>query len=394
MLEFGELRIFLLFPFLHPIFCYIKYKFENKIFEDLNKLYILKVLLILISIHFSLIFQLISEIISKIRRKRKQLKISISMEKKQKIYNEYSIFNYKVILLILFKTILLYSIFVIKFQNNNNNFYLGRFYIMFSLAIWSYFIIGINMYNHQILSLLIISLGTIFFLGINIFINNEELNIFLIYLFLFYCLFCLNAVIKKFIVEKYYISPFLLLFLEGMFGLVIDLTLAFIFYHYNFFSINDFFLILKIENIFPLCIYIISLGITQMFIMITIYYFNPTMVGVCDYLSVFFEDILFKFQWYQIIGYILIISGCFIYNEIIILHFCNLEKDTKKYLEKRGDNFDNNDIVKEIFIESENNLNNNILLLLKHSIFGIYLNFFKNKFKKSLNNVLKYFKKI
>ena len=346
MLEFGEIRIFLLFPFLHPIFCYTKSTFEKKIFKDLN-IYIFKVLLILISIHFSVLFQIIFEIISKIKRKRKQLIISESINKKQKI-NEYSIFNYKVILLILFSIILQYSIIGIRTQDNYNAFYLGRFYLMFSTALWSYFIMRINLYIHQIISLLIISLGTIFFLGINIFINNEKLNIGLIYHCLFFFIYCLHFVINKFIVEKYYISLFLLLFLEGILGLVIDLLLTFIFYHYNFFSINDFFLILKIENIFPLCIYIFTLGITQMFVMITIFYFNPTMIGVCDYLSIFFEDLLFHFEWFKIIGYFLIIIGCFIYNELIILNFCNLEKNTKKYVNKRGDNLNEVGVIKTI----------------------------------------------
>ena len=342
MLEFGEFRIFLLFPFLHPIFCYTKFKFEKIIFGELNELYFIKVLIILISIHFSLLFQIIFEIISIIRRKRKNLVVFKSIEKKQKMFNEYSIFNYKVILLNLFVIILQYTIFAIKLFKNSNYLYLGRFNLMFSIALWSYFILKINIYNHQIISMIIINLGTIFFLLINIFINNEKLNLlYSIYYFLFIFIYCLNVVIKKLILEKYYISPFLLLFVEGIFGLIIDLIIVFIFYHYNFFSMDDFFLIIKKDNIFSLSIYILSQGMTQMFITITIFYFNPTMTGVSDYLSVFFEEILFKFQWYNIIGYFLIIIGCFIYNELIILTFCNLQENTKKYLEKRGDNFDN-----------------------------------------------------
>ena len=357
MIELGEIRIFLLFPFLHPIFCYTKYKFGDIIFKDLNNLYLFKILLNLIFIHFTLTFQIISETISKIRRKRKNLRVSKLIEKKQNFYNEYSIFNSKVIFLILFITILEYNIFVILLQDNFNYIYLGRFYIMFSLAIWSYFIIKINIYKHQILSIIMMNLGTILFIVINININNEKINtIYSIYHFLAYFFYCLNLVIKKYILEKYYISPFLLLFLEGIFGLVIDLILGLIFYHYKFFSINDFFLIFKKENILPLSLFILSEGISQMFIIIIVFYFNPTMIGVCDYLSIFFEDLLFKFQYFKIFGYFLLISGCFIYNELIILKFCNLEKYTKKYIEKRADNYDNLDIVKEFLSEGEDKL--------------------------------------
>ncbi len=355
MIELGEIRIFLLFPFLHPIVCYTKYKFGNIIFKDLNKLYIFKVLLQTISIHFSLLFQIISELISKIRRKRKLLRKDKLIEKTQKVYNRYSIFNYQVILLMLLGIIPSYSTFIIQLQDNFNYIYLGRFYLMFSLALWSYFILKIHLYNFQILSIIIINLGIILFLFFNTYINNEKIEIlFSIYHFLSYFIFCLNIVIKKYIIEKYYISPFLILFLEGIFGLIIDLILGLIFYHYNFFSINDIFLILKKENILSLCIYILSQGITQMFIIIIVYYFNPTMLGVCDYLSILFEDLLFQYQWFKIFGYFLIISGCFIYNELIIFHFCNLEKNTKKYIQKRGDDLDIIDGLKEILSENEN----------------------------------------
>ena len=38
---------------------------------------------------------------------------------------------------------------------------------------------------------------------------------------------------------------------------------------------------------------------------------------------------------FQIIGHILLISGILVYNEIVILHFCNLDELTKKGIIER-----------------------------------------------------------
>ncbi len=62
------------------------------------------------------------------------------------------------------------------------------------------------------------------------------------------------------------------------------------------------------------------------------------MVGVSDYLSVFIEGIIKRLDWTYYIGYLLIIFGVFIYNEIIIFIICNLEFDTKKYITLRSSN--------------------------------------------------------
>ena len=71
MIELGEIRIFLLFPFLHPIFCYTKYKFGDIIFKDLNNLYLFKILLNLIFIHFTLLSKLFLKLYQKLEEKEK-----------------------------------------------------------------------------------------------------------------------------------------------------------------------------------------------------------------------------------------------------------------------------------------------------------------------------------
>ena len=77
----------------------------------------------------------------------------------------------------------------------------------------------------------------------------------------------------------------------------------------------------KKNNIIYLILYTLFEGITQNCIIITTFYFNPTMVGVSDYLSVFIEGIIKRLDWTYYIGYLLIIFGVFIYNELIIFTF-------------------------------------------------------------------------
>ena len=49
----------------------------------------------------------------------------------------------------------------------------------------------------------------------------------------------------------------------------------------------------------------------------------------------------------SILGYFTILLGAFIYNEIIILYFCGLHRNTKKELQKRAGNGDEEiDLIK------------------------------------------------
>ena len=342
-IELGLIRKFLFFPFIHPIFCTLKTFGINKIknlvvqnqYDNIFQIFII------VSIHSSLLLQFIPEIISRSRQKRINFeKISYRYENSNLILRDYSKFNLKILLLILLSSLLFYSTYGARLDNNY--LYLGRFILMFWLAFWSYLILNIKISSHQFIGIIFIIVGTIYLILINIFINHiNDLNIFDVFsLFFNLILFCLSIVIKKYLLDKYYVSPFFILLLEGIIGIIFDFIIISFLINSNYIKIIDiknfFILIYKSGNIFWVIFYFIFAGITEMCIIITNFYFTPTMIGVSDFITIFLVGVLSNIHLNLYIGIIIIIIGCLIYNELIIFKFCNLERHTKKYIISRS----------------------------------------------------------
>lgn len=341
LIEFGLIRKFLFFPFVHPFFCTTKRFFilkVEKIAKEKGYLIYYSIINIL-SIHLSLLFLIIPEIISRNLQKRKNLDlISDAYENSNLILRTYSNINLKIFLLILLTTLFYYPGILILTEG----YYLciGRFFLLFCLGFWSFFILKIKIHRHQIFGIILIAFGTVFLIFMNNFNNNITL-INLILLIVGCFLFSMSLVIKKYLLEKFYVSPFFILLIEGIFGLLIDIIITFILIQFNKFQIEEFknFLNILSENklnYFYIIINSIFEGITQTLIIITNFYFTPTMIGISDYLSVFFEGILYHVYVDYYIGYFIIIIGCLIYNELIILKFCDFEIYTKKYIINRS----------------------------------------------------------
>ena len=74
-----------------------------------------------------------------------------------------------------------------------------------------------------------------------------------------------------------------------------------------------------------------------------VFYFSPTLFMITDIISPFLSWIILsiingeKFIniIFNIIGYSIVLFSSFIYNEIIIFNFFDLNKNTKKYLDER-----------------------------------------------------------
>ena len=54
-----------------------------------------------------------------------------------------------------------------------------------------------------------------------------------------------------------------------------------------------------------------------------------TFVYIFSMLSFIFKVFTFE-EWIKLLEYFFLLFGCMIYNEIIILHFCGFERNTKK----------------------------------------------------------------
>ena len=90
----------------------------------------------------------------------------------------------------------------------------------------------------------------------------------------------------------------------------------------------------------------------NVFLMLTKKFLTPTHRSIADSLNAFCTWIVFlsvysdkefwenEWNWlkfFDIIGYILITLGCLMYNELIIVHICGLDKDIKEHIVKRAD---------------------------------------------------------
>lgn len=106
----------------------------------------------------------------------------------------------------------------------------------------------------------------------------------------------------------------------------------------------------KSEAILELLGHFVIEGIIELSLILTLFYLNPNFSYVSEIVSIFLIWILeniklgvadfMKEYWpSSILGYFTILIGALIFNEIIIIYICGLERNTKKEIRKRaGDN--------------------------------------------------------
>ena len=170
-----------------------------------------------------------------------------------------------------------------------------------------------------------------------------------IFYYIFYSLiFSLSDVLKK----KYMIdlskSPYLMMFMIG----IINSFLLFIYdiFAYNFnrdisgiiigFQNN----IKSVGNFFAFILDLILAFIWSLGIWLTIYFFTPCHFFICDYINEYIQYLI-KYStsnFYStsntiIFSFVYFINFfCFlVFNEVIILNFCNLDYNTKKRIRER-----------------------------------------------------------
>ena len=227
-----------------------------------------------------------------------------------------------------------------------------------------------SIYRHQQLALGMAILGTCLYLldmfreggdyGMFFFLSGTVLN-------------CIEIVIEKYLMENKYITIFEILFYEGCTEFCINILLfgiGFFFFRKD----NSIFLFsIEVQNfsqlmnsfdengilcIVELLVHYLVEVIIVLSMMMTLYYLNPNYSYVSEISSIFFiwiremikmgPDVFMNTYWpLSILGYFTILLGAFIYNEIIILYFCGLHRNTKKELQKRAGNGDEEiDLIK------------------------------------------------
>ena len=264
-----------------------------------------------------------------------------------------SIFNY---CYLFFKTIFL-ELKQYTFENVDSNYNAGivicQIIVLFLL---SRIYLKCVLYKHLILGLCFIMLGNIIFF-IETFPSWKDYDFYLVLLGT--SLNSVQIVIEKYIMEHKFITPFRLLFIEGIFGLIINSLTFYLFYLFRDADMIYCFSIriqevtnitTKIkERIIPLLIFTFTRSLSSFTKMMSNAMYNPNYIYIGNIIymiintmvfivSIFSKILVFYslLDWIRMLEYLFLLIGCLIYNEIIILHFCGFERNTKIVIQKRA----------------------------------------------------------
>ena len=358
LFSFAKINKYFIFPFLCPIFCMICNYFIEKINNDeglRNKECFLAIIECTTFIGGGLLY-----FISSLREKTEETRDNAREYAERRtsirlIYNDSNIKPTKQIIItfiLLFVMASSVSFFdIVEVYSFDRHIFEARFYLILFIAILSHIILKIKIYNHQLLSLSIALIGFILLFLPTIFdISKDDINMNIL-TFVSSIFFALFVVLIKYLTHKYFISPYLCLLFVGIVSTLITFIYFFIYslitYNNLSFIVNSFdFSNLKIGKWVYLYIFIIVVfgSILQTFSFLVIYYFSPTLFMVTDIMTPFLlwiiniisddEETIFN-KTVNSVGYFIVLIASLIFNEIIICNFCDLNKYTKKYLEKR-----------------------------------------------------------
>ena len=221
------------------------------------------------------------------------------------------------------------------------------------LIVLSIIFLGFKIYSHQILSMIIIFMILITFLIEAIIYNDLEFKKVIIgiaYYFLVQFIYCFSEILGKRYLNMFIDNIYSFLFKIGISSLIPLAIYGIIISFIETDSENKIF-----QNFSGLGIYFIDLlfsVLCQMGIWLTIYYFTPCHFIIYESIGDFLEILLKDFEYdnsfneiydkgQQISFYILypiLIFIVLVFNEILILNFCNLSFNTKIKIMERGKN--------------------------------------------------------
>lgn len=238
-----------------------------------------------------------------------------------------------------------------------------RIYHVIFNTIFCKIILGYEIYRHQLLSLILILIGWVF-ISIPVFIKLTTDDIYYNVLFFFGAIFYpLYLVLLKYIIENYYISIYLDMFFIGVILLILSTVLTII---NSTFVYSDFSDLINIfdsaYNKILLFFAFFSGTIVKFIFCIIIENFSPNIFVLTNVISsiiTWIYNVGFKKKPDTTsniiclsIGYFIILISCFIYNEIIILNFFNLNENTNFNIKERNVN---DRLLSENFAEIELN---------------------------------------
>ena len=235
--------------------------------------------------------------------------------------------------------------------SKGKNVFERRLYFLFFIALFSKIILKLDIFSHQILSLLIAFIGLILlFIPVILVIEKDDLII-NICIFASSIGFSLFLVLCRLLTQNYYMSPYLCILFIGIYSTLITLigyiiyslikykNLSYIIDAFNFENIE---LDGKLLGLYYLLSFFFG-SLLQILTILVIYYFSPTLWIVTDIISPFLSWIVYCIQngesgrniAFNCLGYFIVFFSSLIYNEIIICNFYGLNENVKKCIEER-----------------------------------------------------------
>ena len=354
LITFAKINKYFLIPFLCPVCCML----ANYFLLWFKKTNVLKKgeFFIPVFVEFSYVFAGLLYFITYFQQKVEGGKEEIIYREStatsiKYIYNEGSQKNIlKEWILIIFLGFLIAAFELLSAFCASKKVFEERLYFYFFIPLFSKLILKDTIFKHQYLSLIIAIVGIIFLIiPVCIGIQTEDIlpNFLTCISSVSYSLF---LVLIKYLAHVYYRSPFQLSFYFGWISIGF-LLLGFIIYslieYHDFSYFYDIFDFSQADNKFVASLFLIFSFIfafaLQALTLLVIFYFSPILLMVTDIISPMLLWVATTIRDGQDlpdvvlnpIGYLIILFASLIYNEIIILNFCNLSKDTKKFVELR-----------------------------------------------------------
>ena len=265
------------------------------------------------------------------------------------IHNNIKIVNKKKVIF-LFSIICIVVILNTLIIGNNKTTDQMLLFIIIFITIFSKFILKENLYKHHYLSFVIDIVGVIMTLIPNYLGFSKDILI--NYLFDLISGICVSLiyVLLKYFSQVYYISIFRISFLLGIVTTlftIIGFIIYSLFKYHDLRYFNECFDFSEVDSIIIIIIYLLLILLffvfSQLFVFISLFNFSPTLLIIAQIISplAFFtlntinNGIAMPDIVVCPIGYFIALFSSLVFNELIILNFFGLNKNTKKFVNER-----------------------------------------------------------
>ena len=226
---------------------------------------------------------------------------------------------------------------------------IGSFSEIGFYVLLSHFILKQKLYKHNFISLIIIGFFLLIIFIISLFyIKSEYILSSIIYYIFFSLIFSIYDVLGKKYMNDFYRSPYFMMLMIGIINSFLLIIYDIFAYYFNR-EISGIIIgfkdnITNVGKFFAFILDIILAFIWNLGIWLTIYFFTPCHFFISDYISKYIEYLINNntSDFYSTTNTIIFSSFCLInffcilvFNEVIILNFCNLDYDTKKRIRER-----------------------------------------------------------